>query len=97
MQEIWIWSLGGEDALEKEVATHSNILAWKIPWMEEPEGLQSVGLKRVVQWLCDLVRLHAHICGPVTSHFCASVSRLDGDIDSTYFKGCYEDQINQAN
>ena len=47
MQEIWVWSLGQEDSLEKEVATHSSILAWKIPWAEEPGGLQSMGLQRV--------------------------------------------------
>ena len=44
-QETRVPSLGQEDALEKEVATHSNILAWKIPWMEEPDGLQSMGHK----------------------------------------------------
>ena len=43
MREIWVQSLGGEDPLEKEMATHSSILAWKITWMEEPGKLQSVG------------------------------------------------------
>ena len=43
MQETWVRSLGQEDPLEKEMATHSNILAWKIPWIEEPGGLQSMG------------------------------------------------------
>ena len=43
MLESWVRSLGGEDLLEKEMATHSSILAWKIPWMEEPSGLQSMG------------------------------------------------------
>ena len=38
-QEMWIQSLGQEDALEKEMATHSSILAWEIPWTEEPDGL----------------------------------------------------------
>ena len=38
-QETWIQSLGGEGPLEKEMATHSSILAWRIPWMEEPGGL----------------------------------------------------------
>ena len=47
MWETWVRSLGGEDPLEKEMATHSNILAWKIPWMEEPRRLQSMGLQRV--------------------------------------------------
>ena len=42
MQEMWVLSLGGEDPLEKEMATHSSILAWEIPWTEEPGGLQSM-------------------------------------------------------
>ena len=42
-QETWVQSLGQEDPLEKETATHSSILAWKIPWMEEPGRLQSMG------------------------------------------------------
>ena len=44
MQETWVRSLGGEDLLEKERGTHSSILAWRIPWMEEPDRLQSTGL-----------------------------------------------------
>ena len=47
MQETWSQSLGQEDLLEKEMATHSSILAWKIPWMEEPSKLQSMGSQRV--------------------------------------------------
>ena len=47
MQETWVQSLGQEDPLEKEMANHSSTLAWKIPWMEEPGGLQSMGLQRV--------------------------------------------------
>ena len=43
MQETWVQSLGQEDPLEEEMATLSSILAWKIPWMEHPGGLQSVG------------------------------------------------------
>ena len=42
MQETWVQSLGREDPLEKEVVTHSDILAWEIPWTEEPGGLQSM-------------------------------------------------------
>ena len=45
--EAWVWSLGREDLLEKEMATHSSIPAWRIPWTEEPGGLQSIGLQRV--------------------------------------------------
>ena len=47
MQETWVLSLGQEDPLEKEMATHSSILAWRIPWTEEPGGLQSTGSQRV--------------------------------------------------
>ena len=47
MQEIWVRSLGQEDPLEKEMATHFTTLAWKIPWMEEPGRLQSMGSQRV--------------------------------------------------
>ena len=47
MQETWIRSLGQEDPLEKGKATHSSVLAWRIPWAEEPGGLQSMGSQRV--------------------------------------------------
>ena len=47
MRETRVQSLGWEDPLEKEMATHSSILAWKIPWTEEPGRLQSMGLQRV--------------------------------------------------
>ena len=43
MQKTWVRSLGGEDPLDKEMATHSSTLAWKIPWTEEPGRLQSMG------------------------------------------------------
>ena len=49
MQETQIQSLGWEDLLEKEMAPHSSILAWRIPWTEEPAGLQSTGLQKVRQ------------------------------------------------
>ena len=47
MQEIWVLSLHWQDPLEKEMVTHSSILAWRILWAEEPCGLQSTGLQRV--------------------------------------------------
>ena len=47
MQETQVQSLGREDPLEKEMATHSNILAWKIPWTEDPGRLQSIASQRV--------------------------------------------------
>ena len=46
MQETWVRFLGREDPLEKEMATHSSILAWRTPWTQEPGGLQSTGLQR---------------------------------------------------
>ena len=49
MLETWVQSLGGEDPLEEGRATHSSILAWRIPWTEEPDRLQSMGLQRVRQ------------------------------------------------
>ena len=52
MQETRLWSLGGEDPLEKGMATHSSILAWRIPWLAEAGGLQPMGLQTVRQ---DLV------------------------------------------
>ena len=47
MQESWVPSLGQEDPLEEGMATHSSVLAWRIPWTEEPGRLQSMGLQRV--------------------------------------------------
>ena len=49
MWKTQVQSLGWEDLLEKEMATHSSILAWKIPWMEEPIRLQSMGLQQVIR------------------------------------------------
>ena len=55
MWETWVWSLVWEDPLEKEVATHSSILAWEIPWTEEPGGLQSTGFQGVKHdWVTSL-------------------------------------------
>ena len=47
MRETWVQSLGREDALEEDMATHPSILAWRIPWTEEAGGLQSMGSQRV--------------------------------------------------
>ena len=54
VQELWVQFLGGEDPLEEEMATHSSILAWEIPWTEEPGGLQSIGSQSVGHNLDDL-------------------------------------------
>ena len=53
MKETWIQSLGQEDPLEKETATHSSILAWETPWTEEPGGLQSMGSQKSWTRLSD--------------------------------------------
>ena len=54
MQETWVWSLGQEDPLEKGMATHSRINAWRIPWTEEPDRLQFMGSQRVGHtWVTD--------------------------------------------
>ena len=58
MQETWVRSLGQEDPLEKEMATNSSILAWKIPWTEEPGGIQSMGSPRVRYNLATKLPLH---------------------------------------
>ena len=54
MQEMQVWSLGWEDPLEKEMATHSSVLAWKIPWTEESGGLHSIGSYRIRHNKSDL-------------------------------------------
>ena len=63
MQETWIWSLDQEDPLEEEMATHSNILAWRIPWTEEPGRLQPMGSQRVRQdWVTNTHKdLHGRV------------------------------------
>ena len=50
MQETQVLSLGGEDPLEKGMATHSSIVAWEMPWTEEPGGLQSMGSQSWTRW-----------------------------------------------
>ena len=58
MRETWVQSLGQEDPLEKEMATHSSILAWRISWMEEPGGVQTIGLQRVRHDWANSLSLH---------------------------------------
>ena len=53
VQEMWVQSLGQEDPLEKKMATHSSILAWEIPWKEDPGRLQSIGLQKSWTQLSD--------------------------------------------
>ena len=61
MQETHVSSLGGEDLLEEEMATHSSILVWEIPWTEEPGGLQSKGSQRIRHVCTHAHQLHAEI------------------------------------
>ena len=61
---MWVRSLGWEDPLEKEMATHSSILAWEIAWTEEPGRLQSVGLQRVGHDRSNLA--HVQACIPIS-------------------------------
>ena len=60
--ETQVQSLGQEDPLEKGMATHSNILAWRIPWTEEPGGLQSMGSQRVGKYGATNTNQHLHVC-----------------------------------
>ena len=59
MQEVQVQSLGWKDPLEEGIATHSSVLAWRIPWTEEPGGLQSMGSQR------DIPKATEHTCTPV--------------------------------
>ena len=81
MQETWVWFLGLEDPLEKEMATHSSILAWRIPWSEKPGRLKSNGVTRVGHDLvtkptycdvyshCSECQIAINISTPVSIHF----------------------------
>ena len=53
MQETWVWSLGWEDPLEKEMATHSSVLAWETPWTEEPSRPESMGSQKSQTQISD--------------------------------------------
>ena len=61
MQETQVQFLGQEDCLEKEMATHSSILAWEILWIEEPDGLQSTGSQRIGQDLATKQQKQQHV------------------------------------
>ena len=86
MQETWVQSLGWEDPLEKGMATYSSILAWKIPWMEEPGRLQSMGSQRVRHdWVTSLTHLNTK-----EKEREASFGRLPGK-SIVNKDGCYAD------
>ena len=69
-KETWVRSLGQEEALEKEMATHSSILAWRIPWIEEPGRPQSIGSQRVGHDRRDLARMHGESTGVLFLMLC---------------------------
>ena len=76
MQEMWVQSLGWEDPLEKGIAAHSSTLAWRIPWTEEPGGLQSMGLQRVGHdWVTDTFRFQ-EVTGSLEGSVIHSVDTL---------------------
>ena len=68
VQDTWVQSLGWEDPLEKETATHSSIIAWEIPWTEEPGGLQSMGSQKSWTWLDDYTITHTDETGKSKWH-----------------------------
>ena len=74
MWETWVWSLGQEDPLVKEMATHSSILAWKIPWMVKPGRLQSMGSQRVGYDLNNFTIVHGIAELDVTERLSLSLS-----------------------
>ena len=83
MQETWVWSLGREDSLERGRATHSSILAWRIPWTEEPGELQSIELQRVRHDWSEFSHHHnphyhfpGRTCAPALPERCSVSARL---------------------
>ena len=78
MRETWVQSLGQEDLLEKEMETHSSILAWKIPWMEESGRLLSMGLQRVWHhWATSLTHFKVQL---IYNVLVLGVQQSDSDI-----------------
>ena len=63
MQETWVWSMGWEDTLEKGMTTHSSSRSWRIPWTEEPGGLQTAELQRVKHdWVTNSFQVRQYVC-----------------------------------
>ena len=87
VQEMRFQSLGWEDLLEKGIATHSSILAWRIPWTEEPGGLQSMGLHRVAHNWSDLACTHANF---IVSLTCFGAKHLEELLLISLFLGFLE-------
>ena len=91
MPEIWVWSLSREDPLEKEMATHSSILAWRIPWTEEPGRLQSLGSQRVrYNWATNThTHTHTHtVWNHLLSERRGNQSQSEGMVYRRRFSSC---------
>ena len=87
VQETWVWSLGWEDPLEESMATDSSILAWAIPWTEEPGGLQSMGLQSQTQlrdWAQRIIKV-IFIC-KVQSQTIESIKTLLGLLNIIFYR-----------
>ena len=89
IQETLVWSLGPKDPLEKKMATHSSILAWKIPWTEEPGVLQSIGMQRVrhnleTEYIHTHTHTHTHTHGRNAGHLKFSLAQC-ALFDFSYF------------
>ena len=78
MQETWVWALGWEDQLEKGMATHCSVLAWRIPWTEEPDGLQYMGHKELdmTKWL-TYMHVQVYVCMYVCVSMCVILKLLN--------------------
>ena len=87
MQETQIRSLSWEDPLEKKMATHSRILAWRIPWTEEPGGLQSIGSRRVRHGWAELVTLSLLVFRPPPGRTYRLWIPLEGTLRSAFNQG----------
>ena len=88
MRETWVWSLGWEDPLEEDMATHSNILVWRIPWAEECGGLQSMGSQELntSEWLSTAE--HNSFLGPIWVGRGASCPENGHILPSTHTPHC---------
>ena len=95
MQETWAWSLGWEDPLEKEMATHSSILAWRTPWTEEPGGLQSVVLQRIRHDWNDLAHTDTNTLNVTitTGYFLSIHTWVLSTIEREKYWTCFSDFI----
>ena len=94
-QEMWVWSLGQDHHMEKEMATYSSILAWKIPWAEEPDGLQSLGLQRVRHdWQTDRAPVYRlFICISIIWTLCICPLLFDWNLFFTIISWSFDTNI----